>query len=205
MDPNLPHTDLSSPSWEPLLKALPGIALALVGAGVRLLTSDKTFTVRQYCAGMSAAAFAGLLIAYLMADLAISPHIKMAVIGISGYTARDVLEALSSWFVKRLRKSVRDDGTTRSYGKSERDTVSVKAVGVSSDLYPALTTKKPHKTYDKTKHSSQVNITIHVDPHDRNVEGSVKNAVRGAIKGADDESEATVVLTRKTPATPNDP
>jgi len=123
-DANLVPDPAGEP-WNTLIRAVPGLALALLGAAVRVLRSAEPFSLKSYLVGVSTAAFAGLVTAYYLDWLNINPQLRIVFVGIAGYMARDVLD-----FITRM---------TRKYFRSEL----ARADAVTRDTTPTSRTRRP--------------------------------------------------------------
>lgn len=83
---------------------LPPITLAIVGGIVNLLNSDKRHSsISFYLAIVVTSGFVGLITFLFISEVPMSPKIRAAVVGVSGCSAREVLEILQRRLLNRFR------------------------------------------------------------------------------------------------------
>lgn len=94
-----------------LTKALPVLGLALLGAVVRLLHTQREITVRRFITGSLTGVFAGTLAFLVLQDWDFSVAWEGALVGLVGYAAGDLLPVAASRlcrFVERYGDGGRD-------------------------------------------------------------------------------------------------
>jgi hypothetical protein len=86
------------------------IILALLGGALHLLQrpTENELSLREYAAGIIAAAFVGAVIWSLMSGL-IPDGPLAAMVGIAGYASNDALRIMKAWFLRELKKRLRGD------------------------------------------------------------------------------------------------
>ena len=88
---------------EKMANITPVVSLAMFGGLVKLLsTRDKAPSFFIFFVEIAIASFAGVVVHFILSDFEISDNLKSAMIAISGYTARDFLVLVSSFFLKKV-------------------------------------------------------------------------------------------------------
>lgn len=83
---------------------LPAILLAMFGGVISVLnTKNKEFTWRWFLTGVLTAGFVGMIMDSFLCAYDISPHIRTAVISISGYSSNDLLQVLRDKLIERVK------------------------------------------------------------------------------------------------------
>lgn len=92
-----------------LLELLPSILLATFGGLARTLVGKQRHEKYNWKIGLTEiiiAAFAGVMIHFLLSTFSIPDGCKSAAVGIAGYSAREILNLLRGAFIKKLKKEL---------------------------------------------------------------------------------------------------
>lgn len=82
------------------------VIIAIFGGLVRIFNDKrglKHYTIGLLCSGILTAAFTGILVYWLTADLDLSDNVRSATVAISGYTSRDLIGIIADKFLKRMK------------------------------------------------------------------------------------------------------
>jgi hypothetical protein len=117
--------------WTTALKIAPGVALAILGAAVRLLRGVEPFSFRAYVAGMATAAFAGLLVSYYLEWANVTAQLRIVIVGMSGYIARDVLDAAARYCRTWMKNKTNELEAERKPAQGDDDAGPATSSGIS--------------------------------------------------------------------------
>lgn len=90
--------------FDEIIRNMPGIVLAMMGGLVRLLSSKENLSLVVLVTEFLMSAFSGIIVFLLIYDFNFSIYIKAALIGISGYCSRDILNLLRTKTLKNFKK-----------------------------------------------------------------------------------------------------
>lgn len=85
-------------------KNIPGIGLSIFGGLVRIFNSKEHFSLIVILSEFITSMFVGIIVFLSIHDLPISVYMQGAIVGMSGYCSRDILQLLKSKTIKTIKK-----------------------------------------------------------------------------------------------------
>lgn len=91
-----------------ILNIFPAICIALFGGFVEMLLrwESSEFSVKMALTNLFVAGFVGMIVGLILYDYDVSPAIHGAAVGVSGASARTIMEILKKWLLKVFRGAV---------------------------------------------------------------------------------------------------
>ncbi len=94
-----------------IFELLPPVLLAVFGGFTRTLVGkqrNESYNWRVGLTEMSIAAFAGVVIHLLLSEFKMPESCKSAAVAIAGYSAREILNLLRGFLIKKIKKEFKE-------------------------------------------------------------------------------------------------
>jgi len=94
-----------------LVDIFPAICIALFGGFVEMMLRAEVseINVKFMISTLVVAGFIGMIVSLILYDHDISPAMHGAAVGVSGASARTIMELLNKWVAKKIIKALGDD------------------------------------------------------------------------------------------------